>query len=416
MRHRVHRVRRVPSCAGCIFTAGFVCVAVLLGTGRRDDPAGVTLMEPTRIPPNPQQLGDPDAGREYILYGGYIGSGFPVGMWELGGLLTPGVEPALKRDGPAGDLPRGLNRFETPEGVEVVAGASCLECHAQMFDGELVVGLGNSLVDFTGRGMDVEPHRRIGRMLYGEDSAEARVLNRFLRGIEALSGTITAPFAGVNPAFRIEEIAASHRDPSDLTWTDDPVFEPIDAYACSDTPPWWHVKKKHALYYNGMGRGDFGTLLQQIMVVGVEDKHHAEAIYERMDDVLAFLHSIEPPEYPGPIDEPLAARGMEIFADNCVECHGEYGASWENPDAEETYPNKLVPLHLVKTDPHYAMDLARSGLADWYNGSWFTERSGGEYAEAERPALAYIAPAARRHLDHRAVPAQRVGPRPGDIP
>jgi len=367
-----------------------LCGAALVGMGR-PEPIGTRLMEPTRIPQTPQRTGDADAGLEYILYGDYIGSGFPASMWDLAGMGNAAA-PALTRDGPSATLPHGLNRFTTPEGVEVVAGASCLECHASMFDGELVIGLGNSLVDFTGEGFDVEPQRRVGRVFYGEDSPEARVLNRFLRGIEALSGRTAAPFKGVNPAFRIEEVAASHRDPETLAWSEDRVFPLIDEYACSDTPAWWHVKKKHALYYNAMGRGDFGTLLMQIMVVGVEDKTHAAAIYERMDDVLAFINALEAPAYPGPIDTDLATQGMEIFADNCVECHGEYGASWDNDAFDETYPNKLVPLHLVKTDPHYARDLARSGLTDWYNGSWFARKAGDAMQYAQRPALGYIAP------------------------
>jgi hypothetical protein len=37
---------------------------------------------------------------------------------------------------------------QAPNGEMVVA-PNCLQCHAQVFDGKLIVGLGNSFSDFT---------------------------------------------------------------------------------------------------------------------------------------------------------------------------------------------------------------------------------------------------------------------------
>jgi hypothetical protein len=39
---------------------------------------------------------------------------------------------------------------KAPNG-EVVVAPNCLECHAQVFDGKLCIGLGNSMIDFTDR-------------------------------------------------------------------------------------------------------------------------------------------------------------------------------------------------------------------------------------------------------------------------
>ena len=40
-------------------------------------------------------------------------------------------------------------RVKAPNG-EIVVAPNCLQCHAQVFENKLIIGLGNSTVDFTG--------------------------------------------------------------------------------------------------------------------------------------------------------------------------------------------------------------------------------------------------------------------------
>ena len=89
---------------------------------------------------------------------------------------------------------------------------------------------------------------------------------------------IVTPFMGVNPAFALEEAAVSRRDPVTLEWQDEAVFSVTNSPLASDVPPWWHVQKKNALYYNAVGRGDMAKLIMQICVVGVWDSDHAAEI------------------------------------------------------------------------------------------------------------------------------------------
>jgi len=343
--------------------------------------------ESLALPPNAQEFGDPEAGREYLLYGDYIGSGIPAGLFDL--LRRAGPEPdvLIRRKGRSAELPHVLNRSTAPNGVEVVGGLNCLACHASRFNGRLVIGMGNSLADWTSDGQRRNAMvRRLASMAYDESSPERRILEQFLRGSDAVEGHARTPFRGVTPAFRIEELAASHRDPADLSWSEEEVFQPLDRTIASDVPPLWNVDKKAALYYNGMGRGDFARLIQQIGVVGIKDARDAERITPGMRDLLAYLGTLEPPEYPGAIDAELAARGEAIFAAQCAECHGTYGE-------KESYPNKLVPIERIGTDPEYARALRESGLWSWYNRSWYAQSPDGpgrtSYAE---PRLAYIAP------------------------
>ena len=155
-----------------------------------------------------------------------------------------------------------------------------------------------------------------------------------------------------------------------------------DYTIATDVPPLWHVKKKNALYYNGIGRGDFTKLLFQASVLGIPDSTAAREAINGFKDVLAWLQTLEPPKYPGPINEALAAQGEMVFIENCSKCHGRYG---EN----ETYPNKLVSLALVKTDPMYANYAKNSGIVEWYNSSWFAQSEPKSYFA---PELGYVAP------------------------
>lgn len=366
--------------------AGALCVWGLrvgvAGDAREDAPQPDPIVE---LGQTLQAEGDPEAGHRYLLYGDYIGSGIPVALADMLRRDDPDDDttPLLRREGNSADVAHQLNRFVTAHGAEVVAGSNCLDCHAQVFEGELVIGLGNTLNDWSGGGeFPKAVLRGMAAMRYARFSPERRALEQYLRGVDAVDGQPLAPFAGVNPAFRIEELAASWRDPETLAWQDERVFPVADRMIAGDVPPWWHVKKKNALYYNGMGRGDFAKLIQQITVVGIDDHEDAQRIRQGMNDLLAYLRTIEPPPYPKAINQALAKRGEAIFTANCAACHGTYGDDW-------TYPNKLVPVDVVGTDPRYARTLIETNLTRWYNRSWFATTEPRSWVE---PTMAYIAP------------------------
>lgn len=323
--------------------------------------------------------GDAEAGRRYLLHGDYIGAGIPLKLWRQ---LNP-VAPARELDRPEVDPSVGddLNQYVTHRGVEVVSGVNCLGCHASRFRGELVIGMGNSLRDWPPVRRSYAGLRILGDLAYRKGSPESLTLQEFLRGAEALEGKAWVPARGLNPAFRFEEVAAAHRDPADLSWREQPGYAYSPEGVWSDVPAWWNVRKKQSLYYNGMGRGDPARLIQQIGVVMITDARDAERTLPRMQDVLAYIRTLKPPRHPGPIDEALRLAGERIFNDRCADCHGTYGA-------HETYPNKLIPLEKIGTDPVYAERLRSSPLHDWFNKSWFA-RDGAAYADVK---LAYIAP------------------------
>jgi mono/diheme cytochrome c family protein len=146
-----------------------------------------------------------------------------------------------------------------------------------------------------------------------------------------------------------------------------------------DAPPWWNVRKKSRLYYQGLVRKQPRPLMQFVLVPenGPDRLRDWEPDFAK---ILAWIETLEPPRYPGPIDEPLAARGRTVFERHCAKCHGTYGT-------EEEYPELVVPLEVVGTDP-----VRQQALPDEYHRK-FQESWLAEYEGYKPPAVrGYVAP------------------------
>jgi mono/diheme cytochrome c family protein len=97
--------------------------------------------------------------------------------------------------------------------------------------------------------------------------------------------------------------------------------------------------------------------------------------------ILAWIESLEAPKYPWPIDKHLAAQGEKVFTANCSRCHGTYGD-------KETYPNRVVALDDVGTDPVRAQALTTEHRR-WMQVGWLS-RYGDD--EVVTDTKGYIAP------------------------
>jgi mono/diheme cytochrome c family protein len=129
-----------------------------------------------------------------------------------------------------------------------------------------------------------------------------------------------------------------------------------------DAPPFWNVRRKEYLYSDGFVAKSHRPLLQFVMVPG-NSGATLRSWEEDYRDVLAWIESLEAPKYPWPIDGDLAARGRSVFERACARCHGTYGE-------HESYPNLIVPLEEVQTDPVRLRSLSisyRRGMeAGWF--------------------------------------------------
>ena len=334
------------------------------------------------IPASPQPTdGDPVAGLDYLFHGDYIGSGVPIEIMRKQAPKMP-QDSLYPRNALNEGMPYFMTAFLAPNGAETVNG-NCFTCHSGKVDGQLVLGLGDSYSDYQNSMVIMGQGMRIGMKLqYKREDPEVAAFKDFGRYFKAMAPKIKTTQPGANPAFRLAEACMMHRDPVDLTYTEEPQYAMWDYNIATDTPPLWNVKKKNSLYYNGIGRGSMPKLLLQASVLGVPDSAHSRRSVEAFEDVYAWLQTLEAPAYPGEVKEELAREGELLFTDKCAGCHGTYGE-------EETYPNKVIHLDVVGTDRLYADYIRQSGIVDWYNRSWFAVS---EPKSRFEPTDGYVAP------------------------
>lgn len=332
-----------------------------------------------KIPAYPQSSGgDPDSGFYYLTEGAYLGTGLPYDLLKK--RIERNPDKFLRKSGLASEYSYAV--FESEYGVEVMNG-TCFSCHAGKVNGETILGLGNSRNDnqmnltFPAKLMNWNVRRK-----YRKDTATIASFDEFGKYFSAMAPYTYTNNPGANSAARIAESCMRFRDPVDLTYTPEPQYEVRDYNLGSDIPALWHMQKKNALYYTAVGRGDFTKLLFQASVLGIPDSTAARAAQQKFVHIAAWIQSLKVPAYPKNIDQKLAATGKKIFTKKCQGCHGTY-------DEPETYPNKLVSLDLIGTDPLYAQYANDSKIVDWYNRSWFATSQPISWFEPEQ---GYIAP------------------------
>jgi hypothetical protein len=357
--------------------AAAVAMVLLPDCGKHDEESDVTKSPLGKVPAESQRPGNPQAGYDALLNRAVVTCGLPYAAYRaLAGkpapsLLLPG------RRGRNADLPYGLTAYTSVRGVELVT-SNCFSCHAAPFNGELVTGLGNEFLDFT-----VDPIAAAGAAgAYVKGRAASAEWRRWADRITVIAPYMTTDTVGVNPADNLAMALFAHRDPKTLAWSDKPLMAPPPERPLPvSVPPWWNMRKKHAMFYDTEGRGDHARLMMLASATCTDTVEEAAAMDAWFPDVNAYIASLAPPRYPFAIDHDLAERGRKVFAAKCQKCHGTYG-----PDGR--YPNRVIDLKEVGTDP----SLAKAAYNDsdrfirWYNRSFY-----GAISRAA-PALGYIAP------------------------
>jgi cytochrome c5 len=339
------------------------------------------------IPEDAPIDGDPASGEWALLHEGYVSCGIPYDLFGLAkaqlGAFAQG-EPLPGREGKYATVPYNWTVHVAASGAEIVS-LNCLECHAGEWNGELVVGLGKADVDYT-----ADASASIGALTVPDLPIPGLPeLARFVERYKVLGPDIVMYTVGTNPADEVAVLLANHRDRETLEWLDAPQQELPDLVAPVDTPPWWRVKKKHGLFYNGMARGDHRGSMMFASSLCTDTVEEANAILAYFNNVRAYIDSIEAPPYPFAIDEVLAAEGADVFGASCAGCHGTYAAGGGATDADDTYPNLVFPLDVIGTDALVAQSAAASPLVEWFNGSMYGETT---QLVVDDPLLGYTAP------------------------
>jgi mono/diheme cytochrome c family protein len=81
-----------------------------------------------------------------LITGDYVRSGLPLSLFLMAGGRPDAVY--LQRTGANAKLSYEYTAVTAPNGKVLVA-PNCLQCHAQVFDGKLYIGLGNTSIDFS---------------------------------------------------------------------------------------------------------------------------------------------------------------------------------------------------------------------------------------------------------------------------
>lgn len=129
-----------------------------------------------------------------------------------------------------------------------------------------------------------------------------------------------------------------------------------------DAPPWWNVSKRERLYIDGFVEKNHRALIPFVM----DQKNSGKKMRGWEGDfkkILAYIESLEPPEYPFEIDRDLAELGKRVFSKSCSSCHG---TCREHP----TYPARIVPIDEVRTD-RVRLDALTVEHRRGYDESWY---------------------------------------------
>lgn len=251
---------------------------------------------------------------------------------------------------PNGGLPMGLRKAKRL--FDTGIGADCMLCHGGSIMGRSYVGLGNSTLDIHALFEELNKADGLAKQLPFTFSQ--------VRGTNEADGFGVYLLGFRNPDLSIRP------EWKDLGLRDD---------TCADVPAWWLLKKKRTMYYTGATDARSVRSLMQFMMHplnGPEAFHKAEPAFR---DILAYLLSIEPPPYPFTIHKPKAAKGEAVFRDHCARCHGTYGQKW-------TYPNRVVPLDEIGTDPNRHRSVSVAYGAE-YSNSWFGKEKAGWFVDGK---------------------------------
>ncbi|RLU00328.1 MAG: hypothetical protein D9N14_07505 [Ketobacter sp.] len=320
---------------------------------------------------------EPDAalGGFYMYNGDFVrlGVSYPSFV-AASGRVKNAERPPYRDDARQRRLPYNLNAVKAADGADLAA-PNCTVCHSSVVQGKLVQGLGrfNHFIGTDASGFTLNVLGIGAASIFRGDTLDQlkhglTLLTRLFRDA-SLHSHLFDVFAGLG----------MRHDPDTLEWTG--RINRLQGHNPNsgmkgwiDFPAWWLTKKKNALYQAGNGRGEKADHMLYMSWFSVDGIEEAEEIQNNFAHVQKWIEEeIEVPKYEDfgpPIDYNLASAGEPVFLRNCAVCHGTYS---EN-DAEETYPNFLVDLEEVGTDPYLAQKNWIYPVKTWWDNSWYGKR------------------------------------------
>ncbi len=244
---------------------------------------------------------------------------------------------------------------------------NCFSCHGGSVYGTVTPGAPNNRFALQTLTEEIRGTKfRLGQPLTRMD------LGSLVIPLGTTNGTTNAVVFGIG--------LMHHRD-KDLNLVDRPPIKLT--HHDMDAPPWWHFYKRPSIYIDGFAQKGHRGLMQFMLV----PENGPEFFREHEDDfrdVYAYLESLRPPKYEGPIDHELADRGELVFNQVCAECHGTYGT-------DSNYPNRRIAIDDIGTDPVRLTALSVAGRQK-YADSWFAQLDASDRQQTVVDPDGYVAP------------------------
>ena len=222
------------------------------------------------------------------------------------------------------DAGAALGYVETPDGWVM----NCLACHGGKVASQVIPGLPNS-------------HFALQTLTEEVSAVKLLQLKPLAHLDKAALGIPLSTTNGTTNSVVFGIVLGALRNPDMSVDTNKPI--PPLVHHDMDPPPLWHVRKKRRLYVDGFAPKSPRPSLQ-FMMIPRNDRDTLVDWETDYADVLAWMESLAPPEYPYDIDHDRSLRGRGVFEAHCAECHGTYGDDW-------TYPERTVPIEEIGTDP-----------------------------------------------------------------
>ncbi|HEY6881449.1 MAG TPA: hypothetical protein VI299_25665 [Polyangiales bacterium] len=317
----------------------------------------------------PKIAPDADLGEWYLYNGDYNRGGVSRPSFVTAGGKIEERDRLPQREGLNKDLTWPFTAVKGLDGGDIVV-PNCLVCHFAYFDDKLIRGLGRNKhwVASDASGFNFDPIEIAIAAVPTLDIAALGDFGFLLR--------ILPEATSYSHLFDLFAALAMKHDPNTLKWTGDLAGGDPNSHMKGwiDFPAWWHFKKKNALYANASGQGNKGNHLWYMNWFSLDSVEEAQEVINNFAHVEKFLEDkVATPKYEDfghKIDKALAAQGEKVFLEACAKCHGTYSAN----DADETYPNALVDLDEIGTEPTLATNHWIYPVDTWYSKSWYAKQ------------------------------------------
>ncbi|MFT4023120.1 MAG: hypothetical protein QM664_04955, partial [Flavihumibacter sp.] len=196
--------------------------------------------KPVPIPASLQRTGDAAKGYAYLVSGDYVKGGLPLSLYKRA--RGKQQNDYLHRGAQNSGVTHDFTVVEV-NGEQLVA-PNCLQCHAQVFGDSLVMGMGNTYLDFSAnQTMNAKNLAMAEKLLKLTAPAKYEASKNFLRVSMTVGPMLTTAVRGVNAADRLAAALVAHRDPVTFQWSDSLLMPLPDEVIPSDVPAWWLLKK-----------------------------------------------------------------------------------------------------------------------------------------------------------------------------